>query len=267
MELEKIYQDFRREAVILAGEPSDIRRRAVLLHSIFEDSRGNHCFAEIATHGALWAFNFFETTGTLGKLISYRYVHNRREMKYRHGLLQAFSDGFKAANRAVFIDTYSNYYFSKQLGDHPDAGKILKPELLEALRAIHAGARAEKLLETGARRKIFQTTLQWEQETTVAPAVKAEVAKFDCPILRTLVLKPFVRFKYFPKLKFFFFKNFSNTDERIGNAHKCFELAETVGWQRVFSSMKQYEVLEDDFFKSPFQFAQNLKTEILNQAA
>jgi hypothetical protein len=188
-------------------------------------------------------------------------------MKYRHGLLQTFADGFKTANRSVFIDTYSNYYFTKEFGAEKEAETILKPELLDALRQITKAAKAQELLDTNVRRKLFQTTLQWEQETTVAPKVKEEIAKFDCPILRRLVLKPFVRFSYFPRFKLFWFKNFSDTDERIRNAHECFEIAEKVGWARVFASLEKYEVLEKDFFGQPLDFARNLKEKLLLQAA
>lgn len=263
MNLSDRYQELRQEATVLAGKPSDIRQRAVLLHQIYQDSNQNHCFAEIATHGALWGYNFFETTGTLGNLISYRYFYNREEKKYRHGLLQTFSDGFKTANRAVFIDTYSNYYFTKEYGEEREAEEMFKPELLDALRQIHRAAENNEILETDKRRRLFQTTLQWEQETTVAPAVKAEVAKFDCPILRRLVLKPLVRFSYFPRLKYFWFKNFSDTTERIGNAHQCFELAEKTGWKNVFGALESYRVLDEEFFKNPGSFAQNVKNRLL----
>lgn len=265
MDLENRYQELRREATVLAGQPADIPQRAAMLHEIYLDSRGNHGFAEIAVHGALWGFNFFETTGTLGNLISYRYFYNKKEMKYRHGLLQTFADGFKTANRSVFIDTYSNYYFTKEFGEDKESEKILKPELLDALRQIHAAAKAEKLLDTAERRKLFQTTLQWEQETTVAPKVKEEIAKFDCPVLKRLVLKPFVRFSYFPRFKMFWFKNFSDTGERIRNAHECFEIAERVGWKQVFAALEKYEVLDTDFFKQPIEFARSLREKLLLQ--
>lgn len=267
MSLENRYQELRREATVLAGEPADIPQRAAMLHEIYLDSGGNHGFAEIATHGALWGFRFFETTGTLGNLISYRYFYNSKEMKYRHSLLQTFADGFKTANRSVFIDTYSNYYFTKEHGEERAAETILKGELLDALRQIHRASKEEKLLDAATRRKLFQTTLQWEQETTVAPKVKEEIAKFDCPILKRLVLKPFVRFAYFPRFKIFWFRNFSDTTERIRNAHQCFEIAEHVGWTRVFSSMQKYEVLDQNFFASPLEFARNLKEKLLVQAA
>jgi len=265
MSLENRYQELRREATALAGEPKDIPQRAALLHEIYLDSGGNHGFAEIATHGALWGFRFFETTGTLGRMISYRYFYNKKEMRYRHGLLQTFADGFKAANRSVFIDTYSNYYFTKEHGEETASETMLKAELLDALRQIHRAAQAGKLLDTDVRRKLFQTTLQWEQETTVAPAVKAEIAKFDCPILKRLVLKPFVRFQYFPRFRMFWFKNFSDTDERIRNAHECFEIAERVGWSEVFASLRNYEVLDNDFFNQPLDFARDLKQKLLVQ--
>jgi len=263
MSLENRYQALRREATALAGEPADIPRRAALLHEIYLDSRGNHGFAEIATHGALWGFNFFETTGTLGRLISYRYFYNRKEMKYRHSLLQTFADGFKTANRSVFIDTYSNYYFTKEFGEETEAEALLKPELLDALRRIHRAAKKGESLDAPARRKLFQTTLQWEQETTVAPKVKEEISKFDCPVLKRLVLKPFVRFSYFPRLKMFWFKNFSDTTERIRNAHECFDIAERVGWTHVFASLRKYEVLDREFFNHPLEFASNLKEKLL----
>ena len=51
-------------------------------------------------------------------------------MRYRHGLLQGFAEGFKTANRSVFIDTYSNYHFVKNFGEEKEAENILKPELL-----------------------------------------------------------------------------------------------------------------------------------------
>lgn len=260
MNLQDRYLKWRNEAAVLAGAPSDIPQRAALLHEIFLDSKGNHGFAEIAAHGALWGFRFFEATGTLGHLISYRYFYNAKEMKYRHGLLQGFSDGFKTANRSVFIDTYSNYYFTKEHGEDRAAEELFEPELLDALRIIHRAAKEDKLLDAPARRRLFRQTLQWEQETTVAPAVKAEIAKFDCPILKRLVLKPLVRFTYFPRFKYFWFKNFSDTDERIRNAHQCFDIADRTGWQKVFSAMKEYKVLSEDFFNNPLKFAGRLKT-------
>ena len=137
--------------------------------------------------------------------------------------------------------------------------------MLEALRQITRASRQKELLDIASRRKIFQATLQWEQEKTVAPKVKEEIARFDCPILKRLVLKPFVRFSYFPRFKMFWFRNFSETEERIRNACESFEIAEKVGWNQVFTSMKKYEVLDENFFQNPLEFARNLKKKLLPQ--
>lgn len=264
MTLRENYENWRREAEVLAGEPSDIPQRAALLHEIFLDSKGNHPFSEVAVHGALWGYKFFETTGTLGNLISYRYVYNAEEMKYRHSLLQTFSDGFKKANRQVFIDTYANYYFTKESGAEKEAEEIFEPPLLSALKQIHRAAKSGERLDAGTRRGLFQTTLKWEQETTVAPAVKAEIAKFDCPILRRLVLRPLVRFSFFPRFKYLWFKNFSDTDERIDKAHRTFEIAEKIGWNGVFRAMEKYQVMAPDFFSDPIGHAAELRERILH---
>ena len=178
-------------------------------------------------------------------------------------MLQAFSDGFKAANRSVFIDTYSNYYFVKNFAAPAEAKEFIDGDVLTALKHIHSAAQSGKYLDSTTRKDIFKRVLRWEQTTTVGPAVNQEVAKFDCPILRSLVLRPIVRFAYFPRWKYFFFKNFSDTEERIHNAHQCFDLAEGAGWDSVFSSMKSYPVLPIEFYKNPKDYSAELRKALL----
>ena len=62
------------------------------------------------------------------------------------------------------------------------------------------------------------------------------------------------------------FKNFSNTDERINKAHESFEVAEQAGWQKVFSSMEKYAVMDKNFFEKPLDFAHGLKEKLLQTA-
>ncbi|MEM9703612.1 MAG: hypothetical protein AAF907_14330 [Planctomycetota bacterium] len=260
------YAELRAEATTLAGEPGDIRQRAALLHRIYLDSGGNHAFAEIATHGALWAYGFFETTGTLGKVISYRYVLNRAEMGRRHAMLQEFADGFKQANRSVFIDTYSQFYLTAELDDPTDAAPLIGDDLAPALATIHDANRSGRLLDGDVRKDLFKKVLREEQTVTVGPKVDEEFAKFDCPILRACVMKPPVRFSYFPKWTWFWFKNFQDTEERVRRAHRCFDLAEEAGWSAVFDSMRRYGVLSNDFFADPRGFAEGLKRRLLPAA-
>ena len=277
------YRALRGEAAVLAGTPADIRRRAVLLHQMYLDSGGNHAFAEIAVHGALWGYRFFEVGGTLGHVVKRRYFYHRAEMARRHAMLGAFADGFKEANRSVFIDTYANFYFTRGLdrpGDAADAlrnatageaadgeatdgeatdGEAIDDDVTAALFAIHAAGRSGERLDAEARKDLFRRVLRWEQTTTVGPKVSAEVAKFDCPILRACVLRPPVRFAYFPRWTYFLFRDFSDTEERVRKAHRCFDLGEAAGWPRVFESMRSYRVLPEAFFADPPGFAAELK--------
>ncbi len=265
------YAALRAEATALAGGPADIRQRAALLHRLYLDSGGNHAFAEIATHGALWAYGFFETTGTLGRVISYRYVLNRAEMGRRHAMLQGFADGFKEANRSVFVDTYSQFYLTAELDDPTDAAPLFQedriaPDLADALGTIHEANRRGRLLDADVRKDLFKRVLRREQTVTVGPKVDEEFAKFDCPILRACVMRPPVRFSYFPKRTWFWFKNFQDTEEHVRRAHRCFDIAEQVGWPTVFDSMRRYAVLPDAFFADPAGYSAELKERLLARA-
>ncbi len=257
MSLKDRYLEIQNRARRLAGEPGDIARRVAVHYSLYQDSRGNHAFPLVALHGALWAYGFFESTGKLGRIIQYRYFYNARERKFRMGLLNGFSQGFKSVNRSVFIDTYTNYFFTKECGGS-GVSEFVRPELADALDRVHHAARNGASLSDSEKKHVFLQSLRWEQEITVGPGVKAEVEKFHCPILTFLCLKPVVRFAYFPRWKFLFFNNFSNTDERIENARRSFELARLRGWDKVERSMKDYRVLPEPFFQSPSDYVKGL---------
>ena len=200
-ELAWAYDEIRTEATRLAGGPGDMPPRVALLHSIFADSNGNHAFPEVALQGALWAYGFYERRGTVNRMIGYRYFYDRTERARRSYMLFEFSQGFKEANRSVFIDTYTNYFFTKRHGTEDGADEVIPPELLEALNRVHHAAGAGKRLSRSERADTFEKALLFEQEQTVGPKVREEVEKFDCPVLTSIVLRPIVRFSYFPRTK------------------------------------------------------------------
>jgi hypothetical protein len=79
-----------------------------------------------------------------------------------------------------------------------------------------------------------------EQEIAVGPRVTAAVAAFQTRPLLLLALKPWVKFKYFPRGTVFHFHDFSDVNERIHYAKKSYELAEDAGWDAVLQSMSEY---------------------------
>src|SRR5262249_34671507 len=109
------------------------------------------------------------------------------------------------------------------------------------------------------KRHVFMQSFQWEQELTVAPGVKAAVEQFQCFFMRTLCLKPLVRFAYFPRLQFLLFHNFADKAERIAKGIRAYDLARRAGWSRVQESMRDYGVLPDGFFRSPVEYVRGLQ--------
>lgn len=240
--LRQAYDTIKTEARKLAGQPSDILQRVRVHHSIYVDSKGNHAFPLVALHGALWGYDFFEVTGKLGELVSYRYFLDAEEKAHRLGMLNGFAEGFKAVNREVFVDTYTNYHFTKAHGRETGADELVRGELLEALNEVHAANAAGATLTEERKRHVFVQALHFEQELTVAPGIARELAKFDCPILRALCMKPIVKFAYFPLWRRFYFRDFSHKEERIERAIRAFDIAAHRGWSEVEAAMNGYRV-------------------------
>lgn len=262
--LRQRYQEIRAQAVKLAGAPGDIPQRAMLHYSIYLDSGGNHPFPQVALHGALWAVGYFKAGGTAGDLLEDAlHPFDDAQRAQKKAELHAFEEGFKEANRSVFIDTYTNYFFTKEYGQAPGAKTIIAPALLEVLNRIHAAARDGTPLTPDEKRQAFHQSLLWEQESTVAPKVKAEVAKLDEPLVKALALSPFVHFSYFPETTIFHFNDFSNTDERIKYALESYDIAAQVGWPKVYQSMRSYDLLPAEFFADPAKYVVKLKADLL----
>jgi hypothetical protein len=106
---------------------------------------------------------------------------------------------------------------------------------------------------------VFEKALLFEQERTVGPAVREEVSKFDCPVLTSLVLRPIVRFAYFPRTTMMIFRDFGETDERIEKAIRSYELAERAGWSGVTDAIRYQGVLPDRCLDDPLAYADELR--------
>jgi len=258
-DLAAAHAEIRAQAVRLAGGPGDMPQRVALLHSLFVDSGRNHAFPEVALHGALWAYGFYERRGTVSRAIAWRYFYDREERAARSFMLFEFARGFKEANRSVFIDTYTNYVFTRRHGEAPGAEEIVAPELLEALNRVHSARVAGRTLTRAERAEVFGRSLRFEQEATVGPKVREEVGKFDCPVLSAIVLRPVVRFPYFPRAEYLWFHDFGDTDERIEKATRSYELAEDAGWDRVGTAIRWQGVLPAAFFADPLAYADVLR--------
>ena len=91
------------------------------------------------------------------------------ERAHRAYMLFRFSQGFKEANRSVFVDTYANYLFAKRHGEASGADEVLAPALLEALNRVHQARRAGIQLRERDRAEVFKTALLYEQDASCRP--------------------------------------------------------------------------------------------------
>ena len=252
------YTQIHARATDLAGAPDDIARRVMVHHTLYRDSAGNHAFPLVALHGALWAAGFFETTGKLGDALRLRYIYSRSERTFRMAMLGGFAEGFKTVNRQVFIDTFTNYHYTKRYGSDTRAAGAMHPDLFEALNTMHTATRDHEGLSSERRRALFELALQHEQEVTVAPGVLSEVAKFDCPVLRFLCLRPVVRFAYFPGSTILVFRNFADKTERIAKAMRSYDIAAKLGWPDVEWAVRESKILPASYFEDPRRYVAGL---------
>jgi hypothetical protein len=265
--LQVLHDEFKVEATLLAGGLLDIPRRALVLYNLYLDSGRNHQFSLIATHGALWASGYFESGGSLGRIIARRYFYNPDERAFRLGLLRQFAEDFRIVNRQVCIDTYTNYQFTRRYGQEPGAEEIVEPSLLDALNRVHDARSRGKVLPPDDSRRVFEQSFRCEQEITVAPGVQAAVRSFECKIMRFLCMRPLVRFAYFPSFRYLWFRDFADKDERIERGLKAYDLAANTGWPRVERSLRYYGVMPDRLLAEPERSLVELRDELASQGA
>ena len=262
------YEHLRAEATRLAGAPGDIAPRAAILHTLYLDSGGNHAFPEVALHGALWAHGALGLAAQAsGLLIRARHRSDERKRAQCLRDLHAFVRGLKIVNRQVFIDTYVTYHFSRLCGDDPAAHLFLPPPLLAALTEAHATTRMGRTLAPDRRRELFALALRHEQERTVTRGVREVMADLRIPALQRLLVRPTVRFAYFPRGVYLFFRDFACQEERIMRAMQSYELAERCGWDRVGAAIGHYGLLPASFFRDPRGYAVTLAGERLGAPA
>jgi len=247
------YEAIQAIALRFAGGPGDILQRVQVHHQLYVDSGGNHAFPLVALHGALWGAEFFETTGAIGNALRARYFYNATERAFRMAMLNGFAEGFKTVNRQVFIDTFTNYHFTKFYGAEAEAEGLVNPELFTALNQMHEATRAGAVLPNAQKRELFEMALLYEQENTVAPGVQLEIERFDCPILRFLCLRPVVHLAYFPRTTYMFFRNFSNKRERVDKAMFSFDIAARTGWDRVETAMRRTKLMRQQEIGAAYQ--------------
>ena len=127
---------------------------------------------------------------------------------------------------------------------------VCKPGSVEILNKCHEAANSGRQFSLDEKRELFKKFFLWEQERVVGLAVDDALANFYCNIIKWLALKPRIRFSYFPSSRRLVFNNFSNMDERIEKGQAAFEMAASLGWNKVEECLKKYRIMSKEFHEN-----------------
>ncbi len=262
-EIQASFHDLQQEATLLAGSLSNLEQRATTYHHLYRDSGGNHIFPLIASHGALWAKGYFQFGAKLGRILSLQYFFDSDKRQRQLESLAAFADAFREINRLVCVDTYTNYHLVKRFGETPELLEVLSPEILTALGRVHwARKNGQQLAET-EKRSVFRAHFLNEQNNVVGPSVKDAMAAIDWNLIEMIAIRPMVRFSYFSVQKTFWFRNFTNREERINKGMKAFDIGSQFGWEDVEAKLAEYQTLPQEFFTNSISHFDDIKSDVL----
>jgi hypothetical protein len=246
-DLLEAFDRIKLKATSHAGELDELCLRARVYHRLYRHSDGNFVFPLIAAHGALWAKNYFRFAMSIGRRLAQIYAL-QPDIRDAHVVgLDEFANEFREINRRVCIDTYTWYHFIDQFHDHPLIAKMAPSRLLKALQRCHCARRQGFHLSKVEKEEVFDAFFLNEQETIVRPIVDRAAAKFEWKLMKNIALRPRIRFSYFKKA--FWFRNFTDTDERIERGKLAFSAAAEVGFDRTEKALMAYRVLPENFLE------------------
>lgn len=246
-------ENLRAQATALAGKTSDLVQRASVYHHLYADSGGNHSFPLLAAHGALWASGYFRAGMRFGSLVAngHRLIGNDADRLISK--LKSFAKEFRDINRRVCVETVFIYRLTANPNLAESAELLVPSKLRTQMDRCHHARRAGRSLSEPERRDLFTAFFLWEQANIVGPSIRQAFAMFDWSLIRSMALKPNIRFSYFGNtpLKF---RDFNNTDERIEKGLAAFDRACAKGWAQVERALNDYLVMPPAFVDDPNKF-------------
>ncbi|WP_437222864.1 hypothetical protein SH661x_002976 [Planctomicrobium sp. SH661] len=263
IEMQQRYHALNADAIRLAGGLTDLTQRAAVYRHVYLESGRNHVFPLIAAHGALWAGGYFRFGMRLGGLLNG--IHRCSEQAVeRMERLADFADEFREINWRVCVDTYVNFVFTREFGHHPAAGQFVVPELLDQLNRVHDAERTGTTLSDAEKEEVFTAHFLYEQEHIVGPRLQQGVDEFEWPLMKSIALRPWIRFSYFPAFTILRFRDFTSSAERIRNGLRAFEVASRVGWDPVEAALEKYGTLPAESFINPGPWFERFRAAILS---
>ena len=223
----------RRNADDTAGPAGAMAERALVYHRLYAHSGGNHCFALVAAHGALWGHGYFRLVRRLARLagLSELVLHPSRRTVVRR--TDALIAGLMEINRGVCAETLFIYSITADPRLRARCEALVAPALLERMLSCHAARAAGRKLSPFEQAALYDSFFAWDQEYVVTQRLAEVYGAFDCRVVDWLAIRPTIRFAYFRHIETLIFRNFLDVDERIEKGRIAYDRAVRAGWDRV----------------------------------
>ncbi len=248
---EGFYREIHAEAAHLAGDPSDLPRRAVVYHHLYRASGGNFAFALIAAHGALWAHWYLVVARIAAWILSAFDISSPYTPAEKLAAYDAYVDALADINRRVMIETYTAFHLTRRYGRHPAVRRVMPDALLDQMMACHEAANRGRQMPQAHKRALYEAFFRWEQHRVVGPAVEAALAGFHWKLMRNLCLRPWVWFSYFRVGRSLNFRDFSSVDERVAKGLKAFDFGARRGWAGMELALLASPFMPQGFAEDP----------------
>lgn len=132
----------------------------------------------VAAHGAKFAQRYIGTMGHSLQFINYALlaivVHPKESL---NGIAQKIALQLESVNRQVFIDTYTNYYYSKKIQNEGDVSSYLDKDVYQSLVQMHRS----KFMNEEQKRNLFLLSFYSEQKT-----FRIKTKEFTTPLSLTI---------------------------------------------------------------------------------
>ena len=180
-----LIEKLSEEASALAGRPKDFGQRAVVLHHLYDHSRGHHHWALAeARRNLCIAEGLVQLRRRLAR---WGWLAARRERARL--ALEALADALGELSRARCVAAYAAYRSTGARSLQQEAVRILPGELLDALTDCHAARRAGSGMSGDAVRALFDASDALVADDIAAEEVEAAWHAIDATGLRRTAQK------------------------------------------------------------------------------
>jgi hypothetical protein len=175
-----LIEKLAEEAAALAGRPKDFGQRAVVLHHLYDHSRGHHHWALAEARRALRIAQGLEQL--CRRLARWGWLAARRERA--RIALEALADSLGDQSRKRCVAAYKAYRSTGTRSLRGEAERSLPADLLDALSACHGARRSDEAMSGETLGALFDESEAFVAKVIPVDEVEAAWLAIDATGLR-----------------------------------------------------------------------------------